>query len=569
MFKILKKNKNYKLIIGLFFGFLFSSSIVVYAWYNDLATDVSYDSSNNWLTATTVQGALDQLAEQKGCPIGYGCYQKKSTLALGDYVSYTPTKTSYTTNTSKTGYTSTQTINPSELNLWRVLSINGDGTVDIISEYVSSTNVYFSGQEGYKNYIGYLNVLASQYETSGVTVGSRHFGYSNQTEYITSDAYFVNPAPWTCSTGRTCTPDPDDYEAYSGGDTGYLDDYYLVNTVLGTRVANKVGGSASNYWMASREYYYNSAARYYWNARGVYSSGSNSSSNLYSYVGSGFVTSSSYNALRPIVRLKSGLSYSGVGNKDYPMEILPPDIGINPGDYISYTPSKTSYTTDTSKTGYTSTQTINPSELNLWRVLKVNIDGSVEIISEHVSSVNVYFRGQTGSKNSIGYLNLLASQYETSGITVGSRHFGYNNQTEYITSDTYYVYPAPWTCTTGGTCDPDPDNFESQAGGDMLYQKDYDLVYNVIGTRNATNLTGTVTSYWMASRVYFYNSSTYYWGVRSIKDTTGNSYNNSLRRCVSSCSDISHAESLRPIIRLKPGLLYSGTGSSDNPYTVS
>ena len=322
MFKILKKNKNYKLIIGLFFGFLFSSTMVVYAWYNDLATDVSYDSSNNWLTATTVQGALDELAEQKGCPLNNICLQKKTTLAPGDYVSYTPAKTSYTTDTSKTGYTSTQTINPSELNLWRVLSINGDGTVDIISEYLSSTDVYFSGKEGYKNLVGYLNVLASQYETSGVTVGSRHFGYSNQTEYITSDTYFVNPAPWTCSTGGSCSPKPDDYEAYGGGDTGYLDDYNLVNTVLGTRVANRVGETyESYYWMASRYYFYSSATSYRWTARNVNTSGSSSYNSLYYYSSSSFNTSNASRALRPIVRLKSGLSYSGVGNKNYPMEI--------------------------------------------------------------------------------------------------------------------------------------------------------------------------------------------------------------------------------------------------------
>mgnify|MGYP007056314996 CR=1 FL=1 len=47
-----------------------------------------------------------------------------SILSLGDYVSYTPTSTSYTTDTSKTGYSSTQIINPSELNLWRVLKKN-------------------------------------------------------------------------------------------------------------------------------------------------------------------------------------------------------------------------------------------------------------------------------------------------------------------------------------------------------------------------------------------------------------------------------------------------------------
>ncbi len=323
MLKLLKKNKNYKLIIGLIIGFILSSSVIVYAWYNDLASEVSYDPSNTWLHSTTVQEALDELVKQKDCPVGYACLAKKNSLSLGDYVSYTPSKTSYTTDMTYTGATSMETINPSELNLWRVLSINGDGTVDIISENVSSSTISFRGQTGYKNLVGYLNVLASQYETSGITVGSRYFGYNGQTEFITNTQYFVNPAPWTCSTGGTCTPDPDDYESYGGGDTLYLNDYNLVNTVLGTCVANTVGTSnAAYYWIASRHYNYTSATYYEWNGRHITWDNGASNLYLYAYSGNTFGQNIRSNSLRPIVTLKSGLTYSGVGNKDYPMEIV-------------------------------------------------------------------------------------------------------------------------------------------------------------------------------------------------------------------------------------------------------
>ena len=66
--------------------------------------------------------------------------------------------TSFTTDTTKTGYSSSQTINPSELNMWRVIKINNN-VVEIISEYVSSEMIWFSGQEGYKNIVGYLNQI--------------------------------------------------------------------------------------------------------------------------------------------------------------------------------------------------------------------------------------------------------------------------------------------------------------------------------------------------------------------------------------------------------------------------
>jgi hypothetical protein len=278
------------------------------------ASDLLYDNSNSSVECDDVQCMIDYLDSGD---------QSNTTLSLGDYVSYTPSKTSYTTVKTYTGYTTTQTIKPNELNLWRVISLNDDGTVDIISEYVSSTTVYFGGQTGYQNFVGYLNVLASQYENSTYTVGSRHFGYSGQTLSITSNKYFVNPAPWTCSTGGACTPTPDHYEIYGGGDAGYLTDYDLVYDALNTRVAKKVGTStATAYWMASRYYYYSSATYYGWSGRNVKTNGAvDNSLYLYRYNSSSFSASYYGNALRPIVTLKAGLTYKGSGTSSSPWVI--------------------------------------------------------------------------------------------------------------------------------------------------------------------------------------------------------------------------------------------------------
>ena len=317
------KNKNYKLFIGLMIGILIPI-ISVWAVNKYSAEDVFYDNENSNLSSADVQGAVDELSDKykkiygdgASCPDGYVCLQKKSTLALGDYVKMTPTKSSYTTDTSKTGYTSTQTINPQELNLWRVIKLNDDGTVEMISEHVSSVGIYFRGQTGYQNLVGYLNVLASQYENSTYTKGSRYFGYNGQTEYITDTSKFTNPAPWTSSTGSSTV------ESQGGGDTLYTTDYNLINTVLGTRLATKpVSGSDSYYWMASRYYDYSSSARYYWRGRYVSTSDSSGSNYLYGYNSSSFNTNANYSSLRPIVVLKSGLKYYGVGTEDYPMEI--------------------------------------------------------------------------------------------------------------------------------------------------------------------------------------------------------------------------------------------------------
>ena len=317
----MKKEKSYnsKILVGIILGIFLSLVGVKAASNTEKGTNLLYNNSKSGLVSTNVQDAIDEVYNNSFCPSGYVCVKAKTTLALGDYVKMTPTKSSYTTDTSKTGYSSTQTINPQELNLWRVISINDDGTVEMISEHVSSVAIYFSGQTGYQNLVGYLNVLASQYENSTYTKGSRHFGYNGQTEYITDTSKFINPAPWTCDTGNSgCNT----IESQGGGDTLYQKDYDLINTVLGTRVATKPeSSSSSSYWMASRCYGYSSSTSYSWSGRVGGNSGSSGSSGLYNYSSSSFRAFTSSYSLRPIVVLKSGLKYNGVGTKIIPMEI--------------------------------------------------------------------------------------------------------------------------------------------------------------------------------------------------------------------------------------------------------
>ena len=217
-----------------------------------------------------------------------------------------------------TGYSSNQTINPSELNLWRVIRINNDKTVDMISEYVSSTNVYFSGQTGYQNFIGVLNYIANQYENQKYTSGSRYIGYNTQTEYITDTTALtatISPQYQSTTSSNVSVAT----EAKGLGDIWYETDYNLTNTACGTLAAYKVGTTtATAYWLASRYYYYYTTN---WNfrVRSIDTSGSlNNSSSLY-YYSYGFGTESKYSAIRPILTLKSGVkASSGNGSSTTP-----------------------------------------------------------------------------------------------------------------------------------------------------------------------------------------------------------------------------------------------------------
>ena len=317
---MIKNKNNLIVVIGFIIGIIISATGVYAATIIGKGSDLTYSNTSSGLSSTNIQGSLDELYKYKenlNCPEGKICLKQKNSLALGDYVKMTPTKSSYTTDTSKTGYSSTQTINPQELNLWRVISINDDGTVDVVSAHVSSIEIYFKGQTGYQNLVGYLNVLAKQYENSTYTKSSRHFGYNGQTEYITDTSKFTNPAPWTCYTGGSCNP----VESQGGGDELYTKDYNLVKSVLGTAGASKLDGTPYYYWMASRYYKYSSSTNYAWDGRIVFPSSVDGLDSLYRYDNSSFRSNNTNNSLRPILTLKSGLKYLGVGTEAYPIEI--------------------------------------------------------------------------------------------------------------------------------------------------------------------------------------------------------------------------------------------------------
>ena len=321
MKKIINFIKDYA--FGFIIGALLFTGISVYALNKIYATSVDIDTTNisELSSGSTLNDALNGLykkANSTTCPSGYKCYTKKSTPQVGDYIKMKPTSTSYKTDTSKTGFTNKQTINPSELDTWRVIKVNSDGTIEVVSENISSTAVYFKGQTGYKNLVGYLNVLATQYQNSKYTIKARHMGYNGQTEYLTDTASTVDGAattpPWTCSTGYSCNL----VESKGGGDELYQNDTNLVKNAIGTLVAPSKGGSANYYWLASRYYRYDSSANWYYSGRGIYASGSVNSYDLYSY-SSGFSVCNGGSRLRPILTLKSGISYtSALGTSDDP-----------------------------------------------------------------------------------------------------------------------------------------------------------------------------------------------------------------------------------------------------------
>ena len=75
----------------------------------------------------------------------------RSILSIGDYIDYIPdiAKT-YPITTDKSGYTSDQNIEQEQLK-WRVMNVNSDGSVDLISETPTTASIYLQGALGYNN----------------------------------------------------------------------------------------------------------------------------------------------------------------------------------------------------------------------------------------------------------------------------------------------------------------------------------------------------------------------------------------------------------------------------------
>jgi hypothetical protein len=300
-----KKIKKLILAVSLVaVGFILAITLTTNAAGTLASESIGYDNTNSGSTKTTVKEALDELYEKATT------LQDSTEFEIGDYVSMTPTSTSFRISTTLTGYDSNQIINPSELNLWRVIRINEDNTVDMVSEYVSSTTVYFTGATGYRNGVGTLNLIASQYENEKYTVGSRYMGYNGQTEFIAYSLTISNSGTATTSDSTTA-----EKEVKGSGDEWSNIDKNLVETATGSLTAYKVGTTTSTaYWLASRKYFYVSSTDCNWSLRGVNTSGS---VNLYLYSGS-YTNNSRCRSLRPIVTLKSGIKATGSGTSEDP-----------------------------------------------------------------------------------------------------------------------------------------------------------------------------------------------------------------------------------------------------------
>ena len=95
-------------------------------------------------------------------------------LKIGDYVEYTPdTASAYSLTSAVSGYTSNQSI-PQETMKWQIMSINEDGTVDLVSSTSTKKEIHLMGAIGYNNGIYLLNdICKKQYSNAKLNTVAR------------------------------------------------------------------------------------------------------------------------------------------------------------------------------------------------------------------------------------------------------------------------------------------------------------------------------------------------------------------------------------------------------------
>ena len=258
---------------------------------DEFSDSFNVTDSNNTFSVTIEDKANDGVSTKKGNTTNCSINNIYGVPKVGDYVYMKPTSTGYNISASVTGSSKTQSINPSRITLWRILSINSNGTVDLIADTVSETIQFFADSETSSSFVNSpsnINKIASQYINNDYTISARSIN-NNDIEKVTQ--------------------------------------------VLNTLCANDIDGNISSYWLANKDTYQDQ----YLNTYGyIYTISNNAllgntdnttcisnrmSGHLFFVQGNGYhyQSTSAFNSIRPVLTVKAGLSkITGKGTIDNP-----------------------------------------------------------------------------------------------------------------------------------------------------------------------------------------------------------------------------------------------------------
>lgn len=306
--------------------------------------------------------------------------------------------------------------------------------------------------------------------------------------------------------------------------------------------------------------------------------------------------------------------------------------GLKVGQYVEYVPdtyinpkdSSSNYTLTTDISGYTSEQQIAQLKDLKWRIMSINADGTVEIVSDNTydSGTRIYLRGATGYNNGVYILNDIAEkQYSNKNLNAVARSMTiediekkmnekgiserdgytsssgtqYGHQTKYTVDNSYY--PKIYAEENGsginteevkedgiGVSEEGSENFpvpstetpayeQANESGLTVTQNHYEMYKSEMSEYfNEENqdfyelMFDTYGYYWLASRYSHCPSPYAYFGLRYVNSRIlGGNY----LFCSYCSADISY-NGLRAVVSLGSEVKFKeGDGSEEHPYKLS
>ena len=241
---------------------------------------------------------------------------------------------------------------------------------------------------------------------------------------------------------------------------------------------------------------------------------------------------------------------------------------IKVGDYVNYVPESKTIMTDTSKTGYDTTQTLTTQANTQWRILSIDeTTGEILLTTQGATNTNVTLRGATGYVHGAEELNRICKELYSSGsLTARSmtiedldKAVGYDptmdssyGTTKTYTSGTFYTYEENGKLVTSAT--------PKVASSSNRVTVKYTYYYYNPTSKNPTvgNILGS--SYgWLASPCVGTNSSYASFDMRFARS----SHVSVFGLCDSGGSVGTPVNGLHPVVSLSSKLLDIGDESKD------
>ncbi len=245
-------------------------------------------------------------------------------IKVGNYVNYVPESKTITTDTSKTGYDTAQTLTTTANTQWRILSIDettGEILLTTQGATNTDTNVTLKGATGYVHGVEELNRICKELYSNtekGITARSmtiedlnKAVGYDPTTfsSYGTTKTYTSGRFYTYEENGKTVTSETPKEASSSNPVTVKETSYYYRPSDINSTVGNILGSSYG--WLASPYVNaYSSSADF--GMRIAYSSIVSEDGSVSS---TGYVSTPS-NGVRPVVSLSSKLLDIGDESKD-------------------------------------------------------------------------------------------------------------------------------------------------------------------------------------------------------------------------------------------------------------